>query len=66
MTIFPSGPIAEVTQAIPYSSARFDDRQNLSDVAFAVWATIALIGLTIVSVALVVATDVDPAIFAAL
>ena len=48
-----------------YSSIPAHDRQNSSDIAFGVWASIILIGLAVVSVALGVAPLVDPPIFAA-
>jgi hypothetical protein len=41
------------------------DRQNSFEVDFGVWASIVLIGLAIVSVALGVAPVVDPTIFPA-
>jgi hypothetical protein len=41
------------------------DRQNSSEIAFGVWASIVVIGLAIVSVALGVAPIVDQTIFPA-
>jgi hypothetical protein len=51
---------AEVTKARYHSPAH--DRRNRPDLAFAVWATIVLTGLAIVSVALGVAPVEDPTI----
>jgi hypothetical protein len=53
------------TQIASYSSARLRDQQNLSGLTFGIFAAIVLIGLTIVSVALVGANAVDPAILVA-
>jgi len=47
-----------------YSSIPVHDRRNSSDIAFGVWASIVLIGLAIVSIALGVAPVADPLIFA--
>jgi len=60
MALLTLASIAEVTQATRYL---VHDRRNPSDLAFGAWASIALIGLAIVSVALGIA-PVDPAIFA--
>jgi hypothetical protein len=49
----------------PYQHVPIRDRRNLSDNAFGVWASVALAGLAIVSVALGVVPVVDPVIFAA-
>jgi hypothetical protein len=49
------------TTVYPYVSTY--DRRNSSDVAFGVWASFVLIGLAFLSVALGVASLVDPAIF---
>jgi hypothetical protein len=57
--------IAMPTQVVFYSNAQFGERDNPSDLTFGLWATIALIGLAIMSVAFGVATEVDAAIFAA-
>jgi hypothetical protein len=63
MALFTLASIAEVTQATPHLRAPVHDRRNPSDLAFGAWASIALIGLAVVSVALGRA-PVDPAIFA--
>jgi len=47
-----------------FSLESITDRRNTSDVAFIVWATIVLVGLALVSIALGIA-PVDPPIFAA-
>jgi hypothetical protein len=52
--------IAEVTKARYHSPAHH--RRNGPDLGFAVWATIALTGLAIVSVALGIAPVEDPTI----
>jgi hypothetical protein len=57
MTLFSS--------TILYPRVSKQDRQNLSEIGFGVWASIILIGLAIVSVALGVAPVVDPTIFPA-
>lgn len=48
-----------------YQHVPIRDRRNSSDNAFGMWASVALVGLAIVSVALSVAPVVDPLIFAA-
>jgi len=53
------------TQVVFYSSIRLHECQDPADFAFVIWAPIILIGLAIASLALGVATGVDPAIFAA-
>ena len=50
---------------ILYRRVPMQDRQNSSEIGFGVWASIVLIGLAIVSVALGVAPVVDPTIFPA-
>jgi hypothetical protein len=49
---------------IPYQHVPIRDRRNSSDIAFGVWASVALVGLAIASVALGIAPVVDPVIFA--
>jgi hypothetical protein len=63
MTLFSSKSIAQATQATSYLRAPVRDRRNPPDLTFFVWATVALTGLTIVSIALGIG-PVDPAIFA--
>jgi hypothetical protein len=46
-----------------YPPIAMHDRRNSSDIAFGVWASVALIGLAIVSVALGVPPVVDPTMF---
>ena len=63
MSVFPPELITRAPQSTPYLRAPMSDRRNPSDLAFGVWAVVALVGLAIMSVALGVVA-IDPAIFA--
>jgi hypothetical protein len=49
-----------LARSILYPPVSMHDRRNSSDISFAVWISIILVGLAIVSVALGVAPVVDP------
>jgi hypothetical protein len=52
-----------LARSILYPTVSMHDRRDSSDISFAVWVSIILLGLAIVSVALRVAPVVDPVIF---
>jgi hypothetical protein len=60
---FLSSTIPYLSSTIPYRHVQIQDRRASSDFAFGVWASIVLIGLAIISVALGTAPIADPAIF---
>jgi hypothetical protein len=61
MTVFPGESATNARRVAPrHSRAPTLKRRNSPDVSFAVWATIALIGLSIISIASGVATYIEP------